>query len=280
MDELSEYELQRLEHIRRNHEMLVRLGLVDPTPAAPQQKAPRKPRTKLPPVPPESLRRSSRVRDLKPEYTKETIDQFGDDLDRQAARRSPAKKRPRPEEEDADEAALRREIDASTVAFLTEGAARPFSRLPSPSAERGPDPRPTAERPVSEVGRHRCISAFFAAYPTPSAFQAEVVQRGQVDALRGLVNSLGLFDDRLKSLLAITTAFLLPAEGEDAFAVDLKKREQGGHKIHGVGEFGWHSWLIFCRDMGATLKLEAGWGPYLSSTEGLEALPGLPRETG
>ncbi|EOD31267.1 hypothetical protein EMIHUDRAFT_232231 [Emiliania huxleyi CCMP1516] len=120
MDELSEYELQRLEHIRRNHEMLVRLGLVDPTPAAPQQKAPRKPRTKLPPVPPESLRRSSRVRDLKPEYTKETIDQFGDDLDRQAARRSPAKKRPRPEEEDADEAALRREIDASTVAFLTE----------------------------------------------------------------------------------------------------------------------------------------------------------------
>ena len=28
------------------------------------------------------------------------------------------------------------------------------------------------------------------------------------------------------------------------------------------------------------LQLEAGWGPYLSSTEGLEALPGLPRETG
>ena len=27
------------------------------------------------------------------------------------------------------------------------------------------------------------------------------------------------------------------------------------------------------------LQLEAGWGPYLSSTEGLEALPGLPRET-
>ena len=52
-----------------------------PTPAAPQQKAPRKPRTKLPPVPPESLRRSSRVRDLKPEYTKETIDQFGEMVD-------------------------------------------------------------------------------------------------------------------------------------------------------------------------------------------------------
>eukprot|EP00965_Chrysotila_dentata_P227053 6195771-Pleurochrysis_carterae.AAC.2 len=28
-DNLSEYELQRLAHIKRNHEMLVRLGLVD-----------------------------------------------------------------------------------------------------------------------------------------------------------------------------------------------------------------------------------------------------------
>ena len=25
-------------------------------------------------------------------------------------------------------------------------------------------------------------------------------------------------------------------------------------KIRGIGEFGWHSWLIFCRDLGATLR--------------------------
>jgi hypothetical protein len=31
-------------------------------------------------------------------------------------------------------------------------------------------------------------------------------------------------------------------------AQDLKE-----HKIHGIGKFGWQSWLIFCRDMGGTL---------------------------
>ena len=41
---------------------------------------------------------------------------------------------------------------------------------------------------------------------------------------------------------------LLPENG-DAFAVDLKE-----HKIRGIGEFGYHSWLIFCRDLGATLR--------------------------
>ena len=29
---------------------------------------------------------------------------------------------------------------------------------------------------------------------------------------------------------------------------------QGERKIKGVGEFGYHSWLIFCRDEGATLR--------------------------
>ena len=34
---------------------------------------------------------------------------------------------------------------------------------------------------------------------------------------------------------------------------------QGEHKIKGVGEFGYHSWLIFCRDEGATLKGFCRW---------------------
>ena len=63
-----------------------------------------------------------------------------------------------------------------------------------------------------------------------------------------IVHSLGLFDDRLKGIIGITQAFLL---GGDAFAVDL-----GENKIRGIGKFGWHSWLIFCRDMGRTLKCE------------------------
>ena len=77
--------------------------------------------------------------------------------------------------------------------------------------------------------KHRCISAFFAEYPTPSAFMARVVTQGETARLRELVNSLGLYDDRLKSLTAIATAFLLP-EGGDEFAVDLKE-----HKIRGIG---------------------------------------------
>ena len=71
--------------------------------------------------------------------------------------------------------------------------------------------------------KHTCISNFFSAYPTPSAFLQLVVKDGEVSACREVIYSLGLFDDRLKSLTSITQAFLL---GGDAFAVDL-----GEHKI-------------------------------------------------
>jgi hypothetical protein len=74
----------------------------------------------------------------------------------------------------------------------------------------------------------------------------QVVREGEMAELRAGIGSLGLFDDRIKGLIAITEAFLL---GDDAFAVDLKE-----HKIRGIGEFGYHSWLIFCRDQGGILK--------------------------
>ena len=95
----------------------------------------------------------------------------------------------------------------------------------------------------------RCISAFFSAYPTPSAFASAVIDSGDTSALRELVHSLGLFDDRLRSLTAITTAFL---SGPDAFTVGLEP----SNKVHGVGKFGVHSFLIFCRDQGAQLRPE------------------------
>ena len=100
---------------------------------------------------------------------------------------------------------------------------------------------------------------------------ARVQVRGDeaVSTLRPLVHSLGLFDDRLKALVSITQVWdraptltyphlpsptrTLPTQafllGPDCFSVDLAE-----HKIHGVGKFGWQSWLIFCRDMGGTLK--------------------------
>lgn len=93
----------------------------------------------------------------------------------------------------------------------------------------------------------RCISAFFAKYPTPTSFAQRVIDGGQTDELRALIHSLGLFDDRVRSLAAITTAFLA---GDDRFEVGLEP----AHKVHGVGQFGVHSFLIFVRDQGATLK--------------------------
>ena len=67
-DELSAYERQRLAHIKRNAEFMRMLGLLDDQQAHAQvaaatgkdsaaPKAPRKPRVKPPPVPPELLRR-------------------------------------------------------------------------------------------------------------------------------------------------------------------------------------------------------------------------------
>jgi hypothetical protein len=50
----------------------------------------------------------------------------------------------------------------------------------------------------------------------------------------------------MQSLLAVTNRFLeLPA-----FDIGLEKEK----KVYGIGEFGYHSYLIFCRDAGTSLK--------------------------
>lgn len=50
-----------------------------------------------------------------------------------------------------------------------------------------------------------------------------MVQQEETDELRKLIHSLGLFDDRLQSLCAVTRAFMLPEVDEtDAFDIDLK----------------------------------------------------------
>ena len=79
---ISEYEQYRLEHIRRNQEMLERLGLADGSfmavlnPQQPVQKKPRAPRPKPPPVDESQCRRSSRVKGAAPDYTGTVIDTF------------------------------------------------------------------------------------------------------------------------------------------------------------------------------------------------------------
>ena len=79
---ISEYEQYRLEHIRRNQEMLERLGLADGSfmavlnPQQPVQKKPRTPRPKPPPVDESQCRRSSRVKGAAPDYTGTVIDTF------------------------------------------------------------------------------------------------------------------------------------------------------------------------------------------------------------
>ncbi len=316
-DDLCEYERQRLEHIARNHAMLVRLGLVDendkPVFAAAQSKPadkPKTPRVKLPAQPPETLRRSSRKRGEAPDYTHEVIHEHGDELDRKAAA-SEKKKRPREEDEEdeEDEEAVRREMLESTTAFLRAarealqtfvtsadgqapstadgwraeavrrwgehvgggvgGAERDWETWVSSRLSKPPPPSPLdliqeyyahdmwqllcvcalIPRCGSWNTKHRCCSAFFGAYPSPSAFLEAVVVNDETAELRALINPLGLFDDRLKTLVSITRAFLL---GPDAFSVDLAE-----NKIRGIGPFGHHSWLIFCRDMGGALKTTA-----------------------
>ena len=361
-EELSAYELERLEHIKRNHEQLVRLGLVsaDSKPLMhfkePKTAVPKRQKKMMPSIAPDSLRRSSRVAKLTPEYDEKKINNFGDD-DREVVDKSKGKGKKRaakPEWDDDEDSGddEQAEILASTTAFLqaareallqfvtshdgqapetsdgwraeavkrwgehcgndrnweafvtsrlskppppsphdllqeyyvrpsrarTAGLAwpplpsfpsEPF--LPPPFAcgflthpcqmrsRRFGNPPPQAadmwqllcccvlmSRVSSWSTKHRCISGFFQAYHSPSAFLEQVVKQGKHSALKEIIASLGLFDDRLKGLVGITEAFLL---GDDEFMVDLKE-----HKIRGIGEFGWHSWLIFCRDGGATLK--------------------------
>ena len=99
--------------------------------------------------------------------------------------------------------------------------------------------------------KHRCISGFFEHYPTPSSFAAET----QWANVKALINPLGLFDDRLQSLVALTTRFL------DAEEFACHPDRKSPHKIRGIGAFGYESWLVFCKDMGATLKLSDGGKP-------------------
>mmetsp|Transcript_19185 Transcript_19185/g.40206 ORF Transcript_19185/g.40206 Transcript_19185/m.40206 type:complete len:349 (-) Transcript_19185:62-1108(-) len=85
--------------------------------------------------------------------------------------------------------------------------------------------------------KHACISAFFERFPTPTDLQrAEDLDKKVLE----VIQPLGLFENRIKALMAVTTAFLCSAR----FAVDLKE-----NKIYGIGQFGVDSYNIFCKGL-------------------------------
>ena len=316
---LSDYELQRLAHIRRNHEFLVSLGLadaaVDPVEAmrTGNKKKPSKPRAPRRPKiapPPESLRRSPRLKGEEAEFGAEIVNAFGDDDDEVRP-----KKRARAEEMDDEALAemrgeamayLREVREAQLVLSVPEGggsdswrkeAIRRWGALAGAGKEDRDwklfvESRLSTPPPVSPIDflqeyyaadswrllvscilmsrvsswktKHECISAFFEKYPTPTAFAEESDSANVLTAIK----SLGLFDDRLRSLVALTDTFLRGAPLEpskkkspraDEFKVETDRKSI--HKVHGVGPFGVESWLVFCKDQGATIKLSKGGEP-------------------
>jgi len=316
---LSDYELQRLAHIRRNHEFLVSLGLadaaVDPVEAmrTGNKKKPSKPRAPRRPKiapPPESLRRSPRLKGEEAEFGAEIVNSFGDEDDEVRP-----KKRARAEEMDdealaemrAEAMAYLKEVrEAQLVLSVPEGgesgdwrkeAIRRWGALAGAGKEDRDwklfvESRLSTPPPVSPIDflqeyyaadswrllvscilmsrvsswktKHECISAFFEKYPTPTAFAEESDSANVLAAIK----SLGLFDDRLRSLVALTDTFLRGAPLEpskkkspraDEFKVETDRKSV--HKVHGVGPFGVESWLVFCKDQGATIKLSKGGEP-------------------
>ena len=110
---------------------------------------------------------------------------------------------------------------------------------------------------MSRVSSHetktRVIAAFFARYPTPS----HVLDADPAEALP-LMNPLGLFDNRFRSVVAISQSFV----SKPVFEIGMSKEL----KVYGVGQFTFDSYCIFCRDMGremapddSTLKTYTSW---------------------
>ena len=91
-------------------------------------------------------------------------------------------------------------------------------------------------RVSSWATKHDAISAFFAAYPTPTAALAATPD----DAL-AILRPLGLFPNRFRSVVEVSTAVLTNVGPLDV-GMDV-----GVNKIYGIGEFGVDSFEVFVR---------------------------------
>jgi len=294
---LCEYELQRLNHMRRNHEYLVSLGLKraeDPIapnhtkkrPAPTTTQPPKKKKERTEPV-----RRSARLLGQEVEYTAEKITALDEREELRLERRPKTTYFDRSYESEA-------EVREATMAYLKEvreamlpvafcddwqkeavrrwgsgcRANENWKLLVESRLSRPPPVSPLdflqeyyaadtwrllvscvlMSRVSSWNTKHTCISSFFERYATPSAFAGET----QWSRVKDVINPLGLFDDRLKSLVALTKAFLT---GFDDFQLSTDRNSP--FKVHGVGPFAVDSFLVFCRDQGPTITLSPGGKP-------------------
>eukprot|EP00051_Salpingoeca_urceolata_P020355 m.304325 g.304325 ORF g.304325 m.304325 type:complete len:431 (+) comp19601_c1_seq2:26-1318(+) len=313
-DDLTEFERQRLAHIRRNQEELERLGLLAaPTAVATEEhddgRAKKKRRSAPPPKSEASgdgddadagqpVRRSGRLQGAQPDYTGETIDTFGTTWNAITARRqhvdpglSREERREQQEQDmqdllEASRAWLQQVREKVLSVGLTGDGKAPStadewrqeavrrwgnkvgseevhdwqlfvtSRLATP-----PPPSPLdllqeyychdtwrllvccvlMSRVSSWKTKHDTISNFFQNWPTPS----DVLDADPAD-LHKVLFSVGLFETRLRSLIAVTERFLQAPE----FRIGLDKAD----KVYGCGEFCVHSYHLFCMDAAQTLN--------------------------
>ena len=291
MAELSAYEKERLETIRTNHAKLVELGLERTAKEcrnlAPAKKVAqateKKVRVKRQAPASVPTRVSKRNKGEKPEYGKEKIDRFGEELDEKAERQTRTvitaeeKEAARAEAKEAAQllleearAKIRRERKGAAGGDQSGWRAEAIKRWGPRAGEcetddwegfvasREATPAPTSPDPLlqeyyakepwkllvacalmTRVSSHdtkaRCIEGFFALCPTPSAFlDADATDVEEV------INSLGLFDNRYRQLVDITTKFLeMPL-----FAIGLDPEL----KIYGCGPFTVDSYHIFAND--------------------------------
>jgi hypothetical protein len=90
----------------------------------------------------------------------------------------------------------------------------------------------------SSKTKESCIGGFFKICPKPSDFA-----NLDPEKLRKTVHSLGFQVDRVRSLAAVTTAWLTRGE----FGLDLVPEEKGGMKIWGAGAFTVDSYYLFAK---------------------------------
>lgn len=92
-------------------------------------------------------------------------------------------------------------------------------------------------RVSSAETKERCIAAFFAHCPTPTA-----AVKSSPTEVEPLIKSLGLFYERFKSIVGMSAVFL----GLPVFDVSTDRKSP--FKIPGIGTFGYDSYLLFCCD--------------------------------
>jgi len=84
--------------------------------------------------------------------------------------------------------------------------------------------------------KHRCISGFFEQFPTPTSFHKNATP----DRVFEIIRPLGLFPNRMRALVELTTRFLSEC---GKFEVGLTPEL----KIFGIGVFGMDSYIVFCQ---------------------------------